>query len=121
MSYLSDMMQPSIWVALTRRSGNLNPGPPGTKQPLYHLSYHPLTTENGLRHASGPIHANLPSVTFIKVMVTTVFKVFFFYFKICPYIKFQHQNSYPMYLSLNTSRVEKNEQGRLSNQNKIKI
>ena len=25
------------------RSGDLNPGWPGTKQLLYHLSYHPLT------------------------------------------------------------------------------
>ena len=25
------------------RSRDLNLGPPGTKQPLYHLSYHPLT------------------------------------------------------------------------------
>ena len=30
------------------QSGDLNPGPPGTKQPLYHLSYHPLTWKHTL-------------------------------------------------------------------------
>ena len=27
------------------RSRDLKPGPPCTKQPLYHLSYHPLTAK----------------------------------------------------------------------------
>ena len=26
-------------------------------------------TENGLRHASGPVHANIPSVTYIATML----------------------------------------------------
>ena len=31
------------YFVLQSWSGDLNPGPLGTKQPLYHLSYHPLT------------------------------------------------------------------------------
>ena len=43
------------------RSGDLNPGPPGTKQPLYHLSHQPLIGKTGV----DAVHESCPQMVYI--------------------------------------------------------
>jgi hypothetical protein len=41
----------SQYDLIRSRSGDLNPGPPGKKQPLYHLIHQPLMTDQFVRVA----------------------------------------------------------------------
>ena len=58
---------------------------------IYRQSFFHYITENGLRHASGPIHSTNPSVTYIDRVRLKPFNFIIISYKLttCPYIKYR--------------------------------